>query len=62
MDKREISEEYAKIAEKVIKEENNGIYIGEMNSIGFKYGRGVFINNYTKMYYRKKPSRYLEFL
>ena len=39
------------LLKKGIKEENNGIYIGEMNSIGFKYGRGVFINNYTKMYY-----------
>ena len=34
-----------------IKEEIGGIYIGEMNNIGFKYGRGVFIDNYTKMYY-----------
>ena len=36
---------------KGIKEEINGIYIGEMNSVGFKYGRGVFIDNYTQMYY-----------
>ena len=36
---------------KGIKEEVSGIYIGEMNSIGFKYGRGVFINNYTKEFY-----------
>ena len=39
------------LLKKGIKVENNGIYIGEMNSVGFKYGRGVFINNYTKMYY-----------
>ena len=36
---------------KGIKEEVGGIYIGEMNSIGFKYGRGVYIDNNTKMYY-----------
>ena len=42
-------EEY--LLKKGIKEEINGIYIGELNSIGFKYGRGVFINNYTKTYY-----------
>ena len=36
---------------KGIKEEVSGVYIGEINSIGFKYGRGVFINNYTKTFY-----------
>ena len=36
---------------KGIKEEVGGIYIGEMNSIGFKYGRGVYIDNNTNMYY-----------
>jgi len=39
------------LLKKGIKEEVGGIYIGEMNTIGFKYGRGVFIDNYTKMYY-----------
>ena len=34
-----------------IKAEVGGIYIGEMNNIRFKYGRGVFIDNYTKRYY-----------
>ena len=36
---------------KGIKEEVSGLYIGEMNSIGFKYGRGVFIDNYTNTFY-----------
>ena len=39
------------VLKKGIKEEVNGIYIGEMNSIGFKYGRGVFIDNYTNTFY-----------
>ena len=39
------------LLKKGIKEEINGIYIGEMNSVGFKYGRGVFIDLFTKMYY-----------
>jgi len=30
------------VLKKGIKEEVSGIYIGEMNSIGFKYGRGVY--------------------
>jgi len=34
-----------------IKEEVSGIYIGEMNTVGFKYGRGVFIDSYTNMFY-----------
>ena len=36
---------------KGIKEEVSGIYIGEMNNVGFKYGRGVFIDSYTNMFY-----------
>jgi len=36
---------------KGIKEEVSGIYIGEMNSVGFKYGRGVFIDNFTNTFY-----------
>ena len=36
---------------KGIKEEVSGLYIGEMNTVGFKYGRGVFIDSFTKMYY-----------
>ena len=39
------------VLKKGIKEEVSGIYIGEMNSIGFKYGRGVFIDNYTNTFY-----------
>ena len=39
------------LLKKGIKQEIEGVYIGEMNSIGFKYGRGVFIDNYTKTYY-----------
>ena len=39
------------VLKKGIKEEISGIYIGEMNSIGFKYGRGVFIDNYTNTFY-----------
>ena len=34
-----------------IKEEVSGIYIGEMNTVGFKYGRGVFIDSHTNMFY-----------
>ena len=34
-----------------IKEEVSGIYIGEMNTVGFKYGRGVFIDSYTNNFY-----------
>ena len=34
-----------------IKIEVGGLYIGEMNNIRFKNGRGVFIDNYTKMFY-----------
>ena len=36
---------------KGIKEEVSGLYIGEMNYVGFKYGRGVLIDTYTKTYY-----------
>ena len=36
---------------KGIKEEVSGIYIGEMNTVGFKYGRGVFIDSYNNMFY-----------
>ena len=39
------------VLNKGIKEEVSGTYIGEMNSIGFKYGRGVFIDNYTNTFY-----------
>ena len=39
------------VLKKGIKEEVSGIYIGEMNSVGFKYGRGVFIDNYTNTFY-----------
>ena len=39
------------VLKKGIKEEVSGIYIGEMNSIGFKYGRGVFIDNYSNTFY-----------
>ena len=39
------------LLKKGIKVEIGGKYIGEMNSIGFKYGRGVFIEDYTNMYY-----------
>ena len=39
------------VLQKGIKEEISGIYIGEMNTIGFKYGRGVFIDNYTNTFY-----------
>ena len=36
---------------KGIKEEVSGLYIGEMNTVGFKYGRGVFIDSYTNTFY-----------
>ena len=39
------------LLKKGIIEENGGIYVGEMNSLGLKYGRGVFIDNFNKMYY-----------
>ena len=39
------------VLKKGIKEEVSGVYIGEMNSIGFKYGRGVLIDNYTNTFY-----------
>ena len=34
-----------------IKEDLNGFYIGEMNSVGFKHGRGVLIEPYDKTFY-----------
>ena len=34
-----------------IKEELNGFYIGELNSVGFKHGRGVLIEPYDKTFY-----------
>jgi len=36
---------------KGIKQEVEGVYIGEMNSIGFKHGRGVLVNTYDKTFY-----------
>ena len=39
------------LLKKGIKEEISGIYIGEMNTVGFKNGRGVLIDSFTKMYY-----------
>ena len=36
---------------KGIKREGLGVYIGEMNSIGFKHGRGVFVDSYNKTFY-----------
>ena len=36
---------------KGIKQEVSGVYIGEMNSIGFKHGRGVLVNTYDKTFY-----------
>ena len=39
------------VLKKGIKAEVSGVYVGEMNTIGFKYGRGVFIDNYTNTFY-----------
>ena len=34
-----------------IKEDIDGLYIGEMNSIGFKHGRGVLLSPHGKTFY-----------
>ena len=39
------------ILERKIIYENNKMYIGELNQIGFKHGRGVLLNLYTKEFY-----------
>jgi hypothetical protein len=36
---------------KGIKQDSSGVYIGEMNSIGFKHGRGVLVDTYNKTFY-----------
>jgi len=36
---------------KGIKQDASGVYIGEMNSIGFKHGRGVLVDTYNKTFY-----------
>ncbi len=43
--------EMSNLLNKGIKEDSNGLYIGEFNSIGFKHGRGILLNPYNKEFY-----------
>ena len=44
--------EYSDLAVHGFRAEGKGIYIGEMDRMGLKHGRGIFINFYPGIYYR----------
>ena len=45
-------DEFSELAIHGYRVEGNGIYIGEMDRMGLKHGRGIFINFYPGIYYR----------